>query len=1485
MATVRGTFELNERPATASLRRVRTDAYVTEKSLAKVGREMDRIGNARQIAQLDRYDSRLRKVGRTAVTTSTAIRREWGATERAVVRSVAVQEKAIGRLETRLQRLAVAKATPHVDVDGVAEAVAQVSVLERRLAALDRKRVNPNIGLGASGFGGGGSRVPGGGGSSFAKAGGRMGMVTKFGLMGLAAAPFATSLGGAATGIAGSAGMGLAGAGAVGVGGAGVAATALGGLLSVAIPAAKGLSAASDALKDYNDAVKENGRNSREAKQAMRELNRARRAAPGSGRFLSARERLSSNWMDATAGGRRDILGTGTNFLNTANRLVPQASGISNGIAGAVRTAGAGFSDFAGSKQTSRFMASSGSSAIEAIPHAASALQNVMGTAMNLTVATKPFFDQSVRWIDKWTGGWEDSTSNIYETREEVGKMVDHLKSWGGLTKATAELLKDLLVSGAPSGKSMVERLTKQLETWDEWIKRNPAKMTRFFNQAEKSTVAIASAAGTLAEAFFKIGTLLAPLLTKLGTMVDLLDSIGAFNPVGLMAMFAAFKAYRGVGGLGGMMGGMGGMGGPAGGGGMGGPMVFGGGGMGGRRGPVQGPRTSTGKGPSRIPAGRAAAGRFGGAFAGFLAPMIGINMLLGGLGAQSQQSGFGGVQDRARGLVNGVIPGLVNDPKTAAQYSTGQAKHDREELASILSDKNNDFVTAMMNSGRYRTAGAAPVRTPGGINLPASLMPKYLPGTEGKRVINRSSITSEYAGSLARSGRENLKGADSSAATAQARAQIAQARRIRQSLKAEGSDAAMDFYNAFMIRSKKGGPEAAMRKVTAGVRSQMKTMSKEGSATFAQATLNWAKSAAKSNPRLVDEYKKMVEKMRGNFKNLDDNVAIVNGKIYKRSDSSWKGIRKIMRTQSYEAEREVTGNMGKLEQSVLGQLRAFGYDRGEAMNIMKGANSEGGANVGAATGGTGSARINSGNRATGTGAAGVRSGGAAARGMRVAYAGGGRIPGLGRQDNVPIGGGNIAAPGELVVNRHTEKRVDGALRAVGTSLSAEVNRERTKHSSPGPMTKRGIPKRELKHAYGGRYALGGILAAGQLGQSMGLSVGEQSHFGGVAPVHTDGSYHYKDQAIDVSGSPDLMNKFFHAVESKWQGKGLAELFYDPVGYYIKYDQRVPGAIGGHSDHVHAAITSDAMGRRGMAVPNMAGGAGMAPAQRISLKAGKSGLPGAMGAMSGRAMAGAAKGMEDAVNRRIGGRRGGGAFTGRGMAQFGSINRVYEEHNSANGDWGGQKLPLNTIAALAEAAGGATGQDIPGMSMARMTIGESNRRPGATGIDPGGTKGLGLWMITTSFNDPLIAKYGGEEQMRNPVKNAMAMAEIYKSQGQGAWYGDGSVGNRNEHYGHARGGRVAWGGWHRRGGSGVVSGPTVFGAGEGLQKEHVSIRPVRPAGKKASGGNPQGSGGVNLTFTGDFHVRNDADIDKIVSKVAKELNRALDRNDGDGTVG
>jgi hypothetical protein len=60
------------------------------------------------------------------------------------------------------------------------------------------------------------------------------------------------------------------------------------------------------------------------------------------------------------------------------------------------------------------------------------------------------------------------------------------------------------------------------------------------------------------------------------------------------------------------------------------------------------------------------------------------------------------------------------------------------------------------------------------------------------------------------------------------------------------------------------------------------------------------------------------------------------------------------------------------------------------------------------------------------------------------------------------------------------------------------------------------------------------VVALGLLAESMGLKVGENPRFGGVHPVHVEGSYHYKREAVDVSGPPKLLARFARRVVSAY---------------------------------------------------------------------------------------------------------------------------------------------------------------------------------------------------------------------------------------------------------------------------------------------------------------------------------------------------------------
>lgn len=92
------------------------------------------------------------------------------------------------------------------------------------------------------------------------------------------------------------------------------------------------------------------------------------------------------------------------------------------------------------------------------------------------------------------------------------------------------------------------------------------------------------------------------------------------------------------------------------------------------------------------------------------------------------------------------------------------------------------------------------------------------------------------------------------------------------------------------------------------------------------------------------------------------------------------------------------------------------------------------------------------------------------------------------------------------------------------------------------------------------RFAKGGIVALGKSLQRQGYQVGEHPAFGGVAPVHTAGSYHYSGQALDINhdqgNEVGALNSLYARLKNM---PGVIELLWQ---------------VANHFDHLHVAMAS-----------------------------------------------------------------------------------------------------------------------------------------------------------------------------------------------------------------------------------------------------------------------------------------------------------------------
>lgn len=136
-------------------------------------------------------------------------------------------------------------------------------------------------------------------------------------------------------------------------------------------------------------------------------------------------------------------------------------------------------------------------------------------------------------------------------------------------------------------------------------------------------------------------------------------------------------------------------------------------------------------------------------------------------------------------------------------------------------------------------------------------------------------------------------------------------------------------------------------------------------------------------------------------------------------------------------------------------------------------------------------------------------------------------------------------------------------------------------------------------------------------------------------------------------------------------------------------------------------------------------------------------------------------------------------------------NHRYEEHTAP--DYGGETLPADVIAAIAEWAGKVQGINFPGVAAEQVSRGESgdpntckpgSGRPGSSGVDPGGaTKGWGIIAITDPYGDSYgVDEFGGYPGMLNPLACMLVGARMYEERGWDPWYGKKCLTDPGAHF-------------------------------------------------------------------------------------------------------
>ena len=907
---VRGTFDLNERPATEALRRISREGERTDVTMRKLGKTVDDTFGAKNLEEAKAYEKQLGRDRREA---------------KALVRE--------------MERLSAMRATPEVHVRGLDTALAKTELLIRRLAVLDGKTVAPNVGLGA---------VPAatrasGGGSSFGAGGLRIPLAgrvpTALIAAGLAATP---PLVGGAGALLGSAGAGTLGLGALGLTGMGVGAAAGGLAAPTSIVAAKQMAESSDALKKFREEVLQTGPASKASLLALREYRQTLEGAPrGTAQFLRARTALGSEFGNATGPGQASVARIATRGINLGRQLTPAFGAASNRFLGEAQQQGDKFADFLADPRSRDFYRAMSREATADLSILEGTSENVLRSIENIARAGRPFFHEGMVFLEDWTEGWKKSTNDLQGTRDTIGGFVDDLKAWGRLGSASLDLGGDLLGAGRKPGRSLVTDLTGQLQEWDRWIERNPRKVNQFFREAVRGTKEIAGAVGDISQMLWGVGQHLSPLITQGTKLVSLLDNAGLLTPGGLPFLIAGGAGIRNT--MGGARGRMLGGGAGAGAAGMGMPLILGGGGgagggagRGGAFGRIGGAIRSPGYGygystvegqsawnrNSRLGAGLRATGREFGPTAGRFARGFGAR--IGPLMALSAGLGFltseGNLGERGRSTLSQATFGLIPAPPTMDQRFATGFEDARSGFGSALASKrraarrtfggpHGEFYSNMIPAAA-REAGQAP---------------GYF------RYRQSHPLPLNYAV-------ERLRGTDTGTPQGQGEAAFLQAQieKIKGAQAARAGGFVEDIRGAARVEINHGA-KGARSSAIGNIADRLGDINDPRTAKlFGAQGLGLARQMARENPKLKGAVDQLASSIEQRFAEMGRKVQVIHGNIVDVSASSWDQVAKAADSKTQQALASASKNLTALEHRAMAVLRNMGFSPGVARQLAQ---------------------------------------------------------------------------------------------------------------------------------------------------------------------------------------------------------------------------------------------------------------------------------------------------------------------------------------------------------------------------------------------------------------------------------------------------------------------------------------------------------------------------------------------------------------------
>lgn len=376
--------------------------------------------------------------------------------------------------------------------------------------------------------------------------------------------PILMALVGSASALVGVLGSGLVGA--AGLAGAAITGLGLGflGLKAAMGPMKADMDAATSAFDSMQDAIREHGKGSQEAKDAMKEYQQVlKNIDPAAAKAVKSLNKLKAGFQDRTGATRKSMFGLMADGLERANDLMPDFARQTNKFAASLRTAGQNFMEaFDLSEMQSSMNAIMGNFS-DALPTLGTALGNIAEGMANIFASFSRHFDNISNGILKWSEGFANANKSGQALNDRIDGMVASAERLVEFFAAAGRVMMTFFGAGADEGRGILDSWTRSLDDLNAAMKttEGQAGLDEFFDESIALARDFFHAVKDIISVFIEFADAMSPVTTAalklIEAFADLLDALADFEVLGVApfkALMTGIGTLMGAGMIGGML-------------------------------------------------------------------------------------------------------------------------------------------------------------------------------------------------------------------------------------------------------------------------------------------------------------------------------------------------------------------------------------------------------------------------------------------------------------------------------------------------------------------------------------------------------------------------------------------------------------------------------------------------------------------------------------------------------------------------------------------------------------------------------------------------------------------------------------------------------------------------------------------------------------------------------------------------------------------